>query len=254
MQERERTVATGMVFLMLILWLGFVVHRSPRFAGSLWGGMLGVAGGVLMLVPLVYLVIKRVPPLKKAVTRRVPMHTLLAWHVYAGILGPILVLLHTGHKFESPLGIALTAMTLIVVLSGFVGRYLMRQISQEIRDKQALRAGLETQYQQVADELAQYPYCAPAFQPFASIVPRLLAPLFVPSIEGASTVAMTRSVRAVQLTESIADVEYAVKTHELFKRVFAKWLKLHIALSIVLYILLALHVWAGIHFGLRWFV
>lgn len=44
MKERDRIVATGLVVLMLLLWLGFLLHRSPRFPGSLWGGVLGVSG------------------------------------------------------------------------------------------------------------------------------------------------------------------------------------------------------------------
>ena len=52
MKERERLVVSGLVVLLLIFWLGFLVHRSPSFAGSLWGGVLCVSGAVLMLVPL----------------------------------------------------------------------------------------------------------------------------------------------------------------------------------------------------------
>ena len=77
MKERERIVVIGLIVLMLILWLGFLVHRSPRFPGSAWGGTLGVAGALLMLWPLGYSVVKRVPALKAAVTLRVPMRTLL---------------------------------------------------------------------------------------------------------------------------------------------------------------------------------
>ena len=54
MKERERVVASGLVILMLLLWLGFIVHLSPRFPGSLWGGVLGVSGALLMLWPLAY--------------------------------------------------------------------------------------------------------------------------------------------------------------------------------------------------------
>ena len=49
-----------------------------------------------------------------------------------------------------------------------------------------------------------------------------------------------------------ADLEYAVRMQEGVKRVFDKWLKVHIAISFVLYALLVLHVWSSIHFGLRW--
>jgi hypothetical protein len=51
----------------------------------------------------------------------------------------------------------------------------------------------------------------------------------------------------------VADLEYAVRTHELFKRWFNLALRLHIILSLLFYVLLGLHIWAGIHFGLRWF-
>lgn len=255
MKEKERAVVTGLVVLLLVLWLGFLLHQSPRFAGSLWGGVLGVTGALGMLVPLAYLVVKRIKPLKKIVTKKLSMRTLLAWHVYAGILGPILVLLHTGHKFESPLGIALTAMTLIVVFSGFVGRYLMNQFSVEIREKKKILAELEAAYRQTAGDLAAHPDRAQLLRPFSGFFSRLAAGFFlhenVPGINRDSPATDVRTT--LRLSEAIADVEYAIKTHESFKRWFGTWLKIHIVLSVVLYALLALHVWAAIHFGLRWF-
>jgi hypothetical protein len=71
--------------------------------------------------------------LKKVVTQRVSMRTLLTWHIYAGIVGPILAILHTGHKFNSSLGIALTAMMILVTLSGFVGRSFVRGLIGRMR-------------------------------------------------------------------------------------------------------------------------
>jgi hypothetical protein len=252
MKEHDRLVATGLVVLMLILGLGFLIHRSSRFAGSGWGGVLGVSGAVLMLVPLAYMVVKRIPPLKRTVTRRVSMRTLLIWHVYAGIVGPILGLLHTGHKFDSPLGIALTAMMVIVVLSGFVGRYFMGQFSQTIREKKDMLTGLELAYRQTAGELAAHPEQVAVVQPLAGFWSRLAGGLLL-ARPAAGPATMITPVRALRLSESMADLEYAIKTHETFKRWFAGWLKLHIVISFVLYLLLALHVWAGIYFGLRWF-
>jgi hypothetical protein len=84
MKERERFVVSGLVVLMLLLWLGFLVHRDPRFAGSFWGGVLGVSGAALMLVPLAYSLVKRVKWVQERVWRWVSMRTLLAWHIYAG--------------------------------------------------------------------------------------------------------------------------------------------------------------------------
>ena len=260
MKETERLIVAGLVLLMLVLWLGFPFHQSPRFAGSLWGGILGVTGAALMLVPLLYLFVKRIKWLKKRITHRISMRTLLAWHIYAGVLGPILVVIHSGHTYDSPLGIGLTAMTLLVVVSGFVGRYLMNQLSQEIRAKKAMLTTLETAYQQAVDEFAAAPKQADVLRPFSGFFGRLVAGMFFRDAETQPANAQSAGARAgvsdpatlVRLSESIADVEYSLKTHENVKAWFAKWLKFHIAISVVLYVLLALHVWAAIHFGLRW--
>lgn len=246
MKEPDRHVIASLTVLMLLLWLGFVVHRSPRFAGSLWGGMLGISGALLMLVPLLYLIVKRIPILREMVTKQVSMRTLLAWHIYAGILGPILALLHTGHKFVSPLGIALTAFMMIVALSGFAGRYLMSHFTETIREKKEMLTQLEIAYWQTVGQTASLTDQI-AFSPsFGRFRPRM-AGIF--SGRGASTV----PTHVLQLVESMADLEYALKTHETFKRLFTGWLRFHIFISFLLYALLFLHVWAGIHFGLRWF-
>ena len=50
----------------------------------------------------------------------------------------------------------------------------------------------------------------------------------------------------------MADLEYAVKTHEVVRQAFGCWLACHIIISLLLYMLLALHIWAAWYFGLRW--
>jgi len=251
-KERNEIVITGLVILLLLLWLGFPFHQAPRFAGTLAGGTLAIAGSALMLVPLIYSIIKRIKPLKNLVASRVQMRTLLSWHIYAGVVGPILVLLHTGHKFQSHLGIALTTMTIIVVLSGFTGRYLLSKFSQTIGEKKKTLTELELAYRQTATELAGQPEQVAVMRPFSGFFGRLLTGMFVRA-SGESPGAMPASIRALRLSESIADIEYAIRTHETFKRAFSTWLKLHIALSFTLYALLALHIWAAFTFGLRWF-
>jgi hypothetical protein len=128
MKERERVVVTGVLSVLLLAWLGFLVHRSPRFPGSGVGAMFGIAGAVLMLVPVAYPIAKRIPFLNSRITPHVSMHSLLALHVYAGIFGPLLAIIHTGHKFDSWLGITLTAAMLLVVVSGFTVRYLLTYV------------------------------------------------------------------------------------------------------------------------------
>ena len=77
MKERERIVVTGVLSVLLLGWLGFLVHRSPRFAGSGVGAVFGIAGAVLMLVPLAYPIVKRIPFLNARITPHVSMQSLL---------------------------------------------------------------------------------------------------------------------------------------------------------------------------------
>ena len=251
-KEHDKIAVSALVVILIVAWLAFGFHEDPRFAGSAWGGFFAITGTLLMLVPLAYMIIKRIRPLKKAVTKFVPMRKLLTWHIYAGVIGPILVLIHTGHKFRSPLGISLTAMTIIVVLSGFVGRYLMSHINREIKEKKSMLAQLNEDYENLSAELANHPDEKQEIRPFSGFIGRLFATWILPAQAVASST-LPVQVRAVRLAESIADLEYAVRTHQTFKKAFSRWLKLHIVLSIVLYMLIALHIWASIHFGLRWF-
>jgi hypothetical protein len=250
--EREPLVATALIMIILVVWGGAFFHVSPRFAGSALGGALGVSGAFLMLGPLVYSVIKRVKPIKAAVTRHVSMRTLLAWHIYTALLGSLLVLLHTGHKFESVLGVSLTALTLIVVFSGFVGRYLLRQIRDDVRRKRGLLSRLYEAYDAASERLTMEPERRGLIQPLRSAL--LRAFLTEPAATDApGALDLGSPVAVARLVGSIADVESAIKARETFKRWFSRWLRLHIALAAGLYLLLGLHVWAGIHFGLRWF-
>ncbi len=245
MRERERVVVTGVLSVLLLGWLGFLVHRSPRFPGSGVGAVFGIAGTVLMLVPLAYPIVKRIPYFNARVTPHVSMQSLLTLHVYAGILGPLLAIIHTGHNFSSLLGIAVTAMMLLAVVSGFVARYLLTYCRQEITDKllllQTARGDLDSAWgvlEKVPAEMRALP-TAPLFTAG-------MASLGLEVSSGGPAGDVTR------IAESVADLEYAVRTHESFKRWFARSLKLHIILSVFFYVLLALHIGSGIYFGLRW--
>ncbi len=244
MRDREKTIVTLLVLLMLTVWLGFLLHRSPRFAGSLSGGVLGVSGTILMLVPLAaYSIVKRVRTIKRRVTGWMSMRTLLTVHIYAALFGSILVLLHTGHKFDSPLGMAQTAMVLLVVLSGFIGRYLMSHISQGLREKQQMLRGLQLGFEQMSQDFAH--------QTVEHTSIRSTPHRPWNWLSWSQTEDSVSSVSAV--AGGIADLEYSIAVHGWMKNWFQKWLRFHKVISGVLCFLLAIHVWSGVYYGLRWF-
>lgn len=250
MKERERPVVTSLFALLLILWLGFLFHRDARFAGSLWGGVLGVSGAALMLWPLGYSLVKRVPALKAAVTKRLAMSTLLSWHVYTGILGAVLAVLHTGHKFNSVLGIALTVMMFAAVLSGYIGRYFLSLLSHELQERKLILSRFQVEYEETLSDLAQHP--VPALAAISHSILRRLALAFSrPETEEVQR-GLTLSQHALRLADSIADLEYAIASDDMLKRRLSGWLAVHICVSGAFYALLGLHIWAEIYFGLRW--
>ena len=245
MKERERIVVTGVLTVLLFAWLGFLVHRAPRFAGSGIGSAFGIAGAFLMLVPLAYMFVKRIPFLNAWITPHVSLQSWQTAHVYAGIFGPLLAIIHTGHKFDSMLGITLTAVMLLVVVSGFVGRYLLSYETQEIKDKLLLLQTARGDLDSAWGALKNSP-------PEQRTMPK--APLLVAGLAslGLGLPFGGPAGEVITTAESVADLEYAIRTHELFKRWCSLWLKVHLVLSLLLYVLLGLHIWAEIHFGLRW--
>lgn len=223
----------GLVVLLVGFPLGFLVHVNARFPGSLAGSLIGIAGAILMLAPFAYLVIKRAPRLRARVTRHVSMRTLLTLHIYAGILGPLLGLVHAAHKFESPLGVSLTGLMLVVVLSGYAGRYLLGQLGRAIRGRQSDLAALRGALDRAGP--------APKGGLWRALRDRL--------VRHDATVEAPSPAR---LAAAIADIEFAVRAEALVKALFERWLKLHIVIAMALYALLALHIWSGLYYGLRW--
>jgi len=198
-----------------------------------------------MLVPLAaYMVVKRVRIIKRRVTGWMSMRTLLTVHIYTALIGSILVLLHTGHKFDSPLGMALTVLVLLVVLSGFIGRYLMSHISQGLREKQQMLRGLQLGFEQMSQDFAHQNVDHASIRSVPDRPWNWLSG-WSQTEDSVSTVST--------VTGGIADLEYSIAVHGWMKNWFQKWLRFHKVISGVLCFLLALHVWSGVYYGLRWF-
>lgn len=226
MNETEKLTVGALVSALALVVPGFLLHEAPRFPGSLPGTMLGIAGATLLVLLLIYSLVKRVPWLKERVTKHASLRLILSFHVYAGVVAALLGIVHSGHKFSNPLGIALVSSILVVVFSGFAGRYYLVQVDTDLRDRQGMLAVLRTRYDAVARALAGGP-SSPAAEALA-IVP--LSDLVV----------------------AVADLEYSIGSQENLKRALSRWTVLHVSAAIVMYPLLALHIWNGLYFGLRW--
>lgn len=231
MNEIERLTVGAVFTLLLFMTPAFVLHTSPRFPGSLTGSMLGIAGASLMVMLLVYPLAKYTAWLKGRITRLMSMRALLTFHTCAGVIGALLGILHTGHKYQSPLGIALVVTMLTVVVTGFVGRYYLPQVSIELREKQSRLATLRSAYDRTTVALAGRQVAAEGSPPSSSGLP---------------------GIPILQLVDGIADLEYAIGSRETVKALFMGWIVAHVVAAILMYLLLTLHVAGEIYYGLRW--
>ena len=156
-------VVSGGLTLWILFGLGgFDYYRTPlpvrgyapshallRPSGPI-GQTLGVFGALMMLVPFIYMARKRISALRSMGSPR-------AWlevHLFCGIVGPLLVTFHTSFKFNGIVSAAYWSMV-IVVLSGFVGRYLYVRIPRSIRGTELTRAELDEEADLLREDLAQ---------------------------------------------------------------------------------------------------
>jgi hypothetical protein len=126
-------------------------HRVLRPSGPV-GQTLGVVGTALMIVPFAYMARKRMRRPGNAGAGIASARTWLEVHLFAGIVGPVLVTLHTSFKFNGIISAAYWSMV-IVVLSGFVGRYLYVRIPRSIRGVELTAADVDAQANALRDEL-----------------------------------------------------------------------------------------------------
>jgi hypothetical protein len=222
MDDRERTIVLALGSLLLFLAPGFLLHVSPRFAGSLAGGVLGITAASLMLLVLLYPAVKYIGWLKARVTRHVSLGRLLSFHIYGGLAAALVAITHSGHKYQSPMGIALVIDILVIVATGFVGRYYLGHLAGEVRRRQALLGTLRASYDRIATRLQA-----------ASSVPAPHVPI-------------------LGLVDAIADLEDSLSTREAARRIARRWIVVHTVASILLYGLLVLHIASGLYYGLRW--
>ncbi len=126
--RRARAAYGNVVFgalLLAVIAVGWAQseeqHLTPKEGV---GYALGIVGGLMMLMLLIY-------PLRKRVRALTWLGTIPSWfriHMLFGILGPTLILFHANFRLGS-LNSAVAALSMAtVVFSGVIGRYLYRRI------------------------------------------------------------------------------------------------------------------------------
>jgi hypothetical protein len=122
--SKELIFAILVCILIAVSYAAVLLYTNQIPAASeLYGHTIGIIGFLLMLsTETLYSLRKR-----SRTARWGPMSKWLQIHIFTGIVGPFMVLLHSSWKFSGLAGVT-TLLTVIIVISGFIGRYIYTRI------------------------------------------------------------------------------------------------------------------------------
>lgn len=246
--------------------------RLPEYwslkPGGTRGHGLGVVGASLLVLMLVYSVRKRV----RALSRLGPLRAWLHFHIFCGIVGTLLVVLHSSFKVRGLVALSFWSM-IVVAVSGVVGRYLYlqiprtragdeltldeaRRLSQELAGEAAAAGGVDPALLDRLDAAARADGVAALPLPLLLIglpwsgltlrwrLRRLVAAL--PAPPGADLRALAAALRQRAFLER--RLALWQRLHDLFHY----WHVFHKPFAAVMYLFLILHVAVVVMTGYAW--
>lgn len=248
--------------------------RRPEFwslkpGGSL-GHLLGMLGSALLVVMMLYSLRKRAASLRRA-------GSLAGWldfHIYCGIVGPLLVVLHSSFKVQGLVALSFWSM-IAVALSGFVGRYLYAQIprrqngvamsAQEVQARQdELVRHLRADHHLAEDQIDSLAGVADRGAGSARSLAGLL--LAMPFAEIALRLRLWRFRRRYRHLpgDLYADLSRTLVQHALLRRrlrlwqathrLFQYWHVVHKPFAIVMYLFMVVHIAVAMMTGYGWHI
>jgi putative flippase GtrA len=148
-RARSYELLVGLTAVAVLTGTYVLLSRSGApGASSTIGYALGITGFLLMLATeTLYSLRKRVRNFHRG-----RMSTWLKVHIVTGLVGPCLVLLHSGGTFHGLAGV-LAALTVVIVASGFIGRYIYTAVPRTIDGAEVAVRELEEQIAEADREL-----------------------------------------------------------------------------------------------------
>jgi hypothetical protein len=113
----------AVMFVTLVYLFVVITWSQVPGASGLFGHGIGILGFILMLMTETLYTLRK----RSRSTRWGRTASWLRFHIFTGIVGPFMVLLHSSWKFNGLAGVIML-LTVIIVLSGFIGRYVYTSI------------------------------------------------------------------------------------------------------------------------------
>jgi hypothetical protein len=239
------------------------LHPIFRQSGSL-GHLLGILGALFMVTLLAYSLRKRLRFMRGWGN----LNDWLEVHIFLGLSGPVLVLLHTVFEFSGLVGICFWAMTLVVV-SGIIGRYIYQAIPRSISGMELNRIELEAEEIGITYELRKrLPGGHPIWDSLADLEKstRRTAPgaLWMGGETAKLQSAFNRTLkktRALSRGERRKLLGLVVSRQKLIRRkefldktqrILHYWHLLHIPFVVLMFLILFVHIYVSVRMGNTW--
>jgi dihydropyrimidine dehydrogenase (NAD+) subunit PreT len=249
-------------------------YKAPEHAflkpSGLWGHGVGILATLFMLLNFVYPLRKRLP-FWKGKGSIVPW---LRFHVFVGIMSPIIILFHTAFQWGNQLATTTYLSVVVVVTTGLVGRYIYGWVRLDPAEA-AEATQLGQRLTEVAGQIpAEWRQWAAARAPQLMHVLGLLAGGVVArrSLAGmflrapGEAIRVRRGLRQARrvFVDRRAHRGFCVAVHRLrrlrtkmqlhrrLKRLMSVWRALHVVLAVVLLALITTHVWVSLRVGFKW--
>jgi hypothetical protein len=234
------------------------VHPMLRPSGWI-GHSLGMAGLLMMTVPVIYSVRKK----WKRLARLGQLRHWLNVHIFCGIFGPVLVTFHAAMKFNGLISVAYWSMVLVVI-SGFVGRYLYVRMPRTIKGVEMGYEEIVGRANQLRGELAATGLSPALVQPLVTEAATDATGAFSRLSEPARQSLARRRARhallragapsdlvadAVSLSRERSFLLRRLRYLERTRRLFAMWHVFHQPLVYLMFLIAAVHVSLAVYLG-----
>lgn len=263
-QSLELVAALICIVLLTAAYL-FVADVAPLRPSSLLGHGIGILGFVLMLsTETLYSWRKTRRRAQWGRTR-----TWLSAHIFTGIVGPYMVFLHTGFRFAGLAGIVFW-LAVIVVCSGFVGRYFYTAVPRTSTGAEMEGAQLEAAIGEAETQLEAWLSAHPA--QFKALADQMkLLPVTVGSgiaallsetgvdrryrqhwrraVEGLDAPIRQQAFELLALLDRRRTLQRQAVTLTTTRRLTAIWHVMHVPLSVALFTTALLHVVVALYFS-----
>ncbi|MBI3240782.1 MAG: hypothetical protein HYZ49_00600 [Chloroflexi bacterium] len=147
--SRELKISLLVCLMLSGVYVIYELVAEPG-GGQPFGHSLGVIGTLLMVSTEVLYSLRK----RAAWFRFGPVRYWLSIHIFTGIVGPFMVLMHSAFEFKGLAGFTM-GVAVLVVASGFVGRYLYTAIPHSIAGAATSSAELAAQINQIQEAINQ---------------------------------------------------------------------------------------------------